>query len=108
MTYDDIRNKINDGSYKNKEKYPDSGLRRSNGWMYKTMMIDYRQGNAKVDREFRQDCRSYFEQTIGKKLSDTAWDAIYSKAYDSGHSSGNLEILQELDALVDLISTVLK
>ncbi len=108
MTYNEIATKIKEGGYKNKERYPEAGLKKSNEWMYKTMMIDYRRGNAKVDAEFKQDCRSYFEQTIGKKLSDTTWDAIYNKAYDSEHSLGNLEILQELEELADLISAVLK
>lgn len=104
--YNEITKKLQEGVYKNTREYPMASMRKTNPDVYQVLMNDYRTEDARIYEEFITDCRKLLESSLGYKLKDAAWQAVYMEAYDRGHSAGFSEVFYILVDLIDLIKNV--
>jgi len=103
----DLRDKEKVGAYKNTKQYPSYDLRKSNPDVYLVLKEDWDREEARIGSEFRLDCRREFEGAIGFALRDTAWSAVFSKAWEDGHSSGHHEVITHLLDMVDFVKFII-
>lgn len=64
----------------------------------------YRKDNDRLEKTFRSDLKEYVDGVLDTKLTAKQFTAIYSTAYEKGHSCGYSEILSETMDLIDVIS----
>lgn len=65
----------------------------------------YRDEQSRLDGEFWDDCRN--ELGYREFLSEKAWNAIESKAWDDGHAGGYSDVYFHLCDLVELARKII-
>ncbi len=109
MNYEEFYNKINNGDYNSKLPYPHYPI---NNAYEKSLAHDakraYGENTRRLQILFESDMRKYLESEIGKPLTDAQFNAVFSKAWEDGHSSGYSEVLTCANNLIDLIKVFIK
>jgi hypothetical protein len=112
MTYEEMSAKVNNKAYESKLPYPpyrhEAAERAAHKDEDTAAKNAYRTDENRLEALFRADLREYLEVTIGKKLTEKQWGAIFSKAWEDGHSAGYHEVLQEADEIADLAKILLE
>jgi hypothetical protein len=109
MDYDMLCEKAQEGAYKSKLPYPgvDTTEKLSDEECQK-MKKAYRKDDGRLYNEFRDDCRAYIEYELGKKINDEQFAAVFTRAWDDGHSAGYLEVVFNLEGLMDIVKAFVK
>jgi hypothetical protein len=104
MNYDDILIKITNKDYHTKLPYPDYATNNAYELSLKNdAKKAYRDDNQRLYRAFGKDMKQYFEHELGKPLTDKQFSAIYSYAWEEGHSAGYHEVLLYASNLIDIV-----
>jgi hypothetical protein len=97
--YRSIYDKLNDGEYKNTYPYPNASYLKKNGWddRLKEEKAEYNRHEQVMYEKFKAD--ALFDVGLENHPNK---DAIYSYAWQEGHSSGYSEVYQYLSDISEL------
>ena len=107
MNTDELFAKIRNKNYDTKLPYPpfrkDTEERTQFAVKDRDAKESYRKDNDRLEKVFRSDLMEYVNEILDTKLTERQFTAIYSVAYEKGHSNGYSEILSETMDLVQVI-----
>jgi len=109
MDYDMLCEKVREGAYQS--KLPDPGVdttEKLSDEEYQKMKKAYRKDDWRLYNEFKDDCRAYIEDELGKKITNEQFTAVFTRAWDEGHSSGYHEVVIYLDELMDIVKAFVR
>ena len=81
------------------------------GWttdQYRENKEKYRLESSKLKNKFKFDLKNYMFAILGKGVSDEQFEAVFSFAWESGHSSGFNEVWLDYCEVVGLLAKFVK
>lgn len=88
-----VKDKLEARAYENKMPYPHGNVR-----LNRIGHEAFRVENRRLEAEFKADALEYVGLT-NHRLAEKVWD----KAWSDGHAYGYREVLNELEALADIV-----
>lgn len=67
----------------------------------------YRKLNKELEQIFKKDVKAYIRNSLTLHVNDKQMDIIFSKAWEAGHSSGYMEVFNEVEELLEFIADLI-